>query len=56
MDYVFRQSGLYREKWDRDDYANKTLSKAMDSKPTDLPQINIVGKRAFYSHDDTGNA
>lgn len=56
MDYVFRQSGLYREKWDRDDYANKTLSKAMDSKPTDLPQINIVGKRAFYGYDDTGNA
>lgn len=55
MDYVFRQSGLYREKWDRDNYANKTLSKAMDSKPDDLPVINI-NERKFYGYDDTGNA
>ncbi len=53
MDYVFRQSGLYREKWDRNDYANATLSKAMDSKPEKLPKINI---KTRYGYDDTGNA
>ena len=28
MDRIFRSSGLYREKWDRDDYRNATLEKA----------------------------
>ncbi len=29
MDRVFRQSGLYRDKWDREDYRNGTLDKAI---------------------------
>jgi hypothetical protein len=29
IDRMFRQSGLYREKWDRDDYRNKTISMAI---------------------------
>lgn len=29
MDRMFRQSGLYREKWERDDYRNSTLRKAV---------------------------
>ncbi len=29
MDRVFRRSGLYRKKWDREDYRNPTLDKAI---------------------------
>jgi len=29
MDALFRQSGLYREKWNRDDYREKTLDQAI---------------------------
>jgi putative DNA primase/helicase len=29
MDRLFRQSGLYREKWERDDYRNSTLQSAV---------------------------
>lgn len=31
MDRLFRQSGLYRVKWDRDDYRTKTLQDAADN-------------------------
>lgn len=30
LDEMFRQSGLYRDKWDRDDYRERVLAKAMD--------------------------
>jgi hypothetical protein len=30
LDELFRQSGLYRDKWDRDDYRERVLAKAMD--------------------------
>jgi putative DNA primase/helicase len=30
MDRIFRQSGLYRDKWDRDDYSSGTINKAID--------------------------
>lgn len=30
MDRIFRTSGLYREKWEREDYRNETLSVACD--------------------------
>lgn len=53
IDYVFQQSGLYRDKWDRIDYKSRTISKAMDSKPEKLPTINIIKS---YGYDDTGNA
>lgn len=29
IDTLFRQSGLYRDKWDRDDYREQTISKAL---------------------------
>ena len=29
IDALFRQSGLYRKKWDRDDYRGKTISEAL---------------------------
>jgi hypothetical protein len=31
IDRIFRGSGLYRSKWDRDDYRNKTIKKAIES-------------------------
>lgn len=31
IDRMFRQSGLYREKWDREDYRERTISKAVAS-------------------------
>ena len=31
MDSLFRQSKLYREKWERDDYRNATITKAIES-------------------------
>jgi putative DNA primase/helicase len=39
VDRVFRTSGLYREKWDRDDYREGTLAKAFD------------GRTEFYDPD-----
>lgn len=30
IDSLFRKSGLYREKWERDDYRNNTISKAIE--------------------------
>lgn len=32
IDEVFRQSGLYREKWEREDYRKKTIEKALSTK------------------------
>jgi len=32
MDTLFRQSALYREKWDRNDYRNKTIAEALNGK------------------------
>jgi len=31
IDDLFRRSGLYREKWERDDYRTNTINKAIDS-------------------------
>ena len=32
MDSLFRRSGLYREKWDRDDYRERTMAEALSGK------------------------
>src|SRR5215204_2988603 len=32
MDSLFRQSGLYRKKWDRKDYRNRTIAEALNGK------------------------
>lgn len=31
IDLLFRRSGLYRQKWERDDYRNRTIAKAIES-------------------------
>jgi predicted ATP-dependent serine protease len=33
--YIIKKSKLYRDKWERDDYRNSTISKAIDSMKTD---------------------
>jgi hypothetical protein len=33
IDALFRQSGLYREKWERKDYRNRTITEALSGKP-----------------------
>jgi putative DNA primase/helicase len=37
IDHLFRRSNLYREKWDRDDYRNRVIEKA------------LAGKTEFYN-------
>jgi len=32
IDHLFRKSELYREKWDRDDYRERTIDKALDGR------------------------
>jgi len=44
IDHLFRKSELYREKWDRDDYRERTIDKALE------------GRSDFYDPDaDTGD-
>ena len=51
IDTIFRQSALYREKWEREDYREKTIQKGIEaaqrrkSKKKEIPPfINIDGK------------
>jgi putative DNA primase/helicase len=34
IDTLFRQSGLYRKKWDRKDYRDKTITEALTARFT----------------------
>lgn len=38
IDVLFRKSGLYREKWDREDYRNKTISIAIEKTTETYPK------------------
>lgn len=55
MDEIFRQSKLYRAKWDEkrghDTYGNITLNNAIKNCAE-----GYTGKKKTYSYDDTGNA
>jgi hypothetical protein len=44
MDTLFRQSGLYREKWDREDYRDRTITEALNGK-TEFYQTPKTVKR-----------
>lgn len=53
MDRIFRQSALYRSKWDRADYRNETIRKAIDScndtyNPDIVYQYTDAAKLAKY--------
>lgn len=39
IDRIFRSSGLYRDKWDRDDYRNTTIQSAIDQCEETLPEF-----------------
>jgi len=43
IDDLFRQSGLYRDKWDRDDYRERTIDKALE------------GRTDYYEPDATSD-
>jgi putative DNA primase/helicase len=45
IDSLFRQSGLYRKKWDRDDYRNRTVTEALSGK-TEFYQLPKTVKLA----------
>ena len=56
VDEEFRRSGLYREKWDREDYRNKTLAMALASyekmKPKDeFPPATVWNSDDFRKTD-----
>jgi putative DNA primase/helicase len=59
IDDLFRQSGLYRGKWDRDDYRERTIDKALDSRteyydPSGGEQAAADGGVAAASGGSTG--
>jgi putative DNA primase/helicase len=50
MDQLFRQSGLYRSKWEREDYRERTINKALEGRtefytPGETVTINLNGTR-----------
>lgn len=45
MDKMFRESALYREKWERDDYRNWTLDKALENFTPYVPNNNYSNSR-----------
>jgi putative DNA primase/helicase len=42
IDRLFRQSALYRDKWDRDDYRHRTIGKALDREPHEFHAVALV--------------
>jgi len=55
MDALFRQSGLYRDKWERKDYRERTLDKALEGRtgfyagPGKTATINLNGHKKINS-------
>jgi hypothetical protein len=49
IDAVFRSSGLYREKWDRPDYRERTIRKALENRgeSSTVPPVNLSD---FYAY------
>jgi putative DNA primase/helicase len=42
IDALFRQSGLYREKWERADYRNRTIAKALENRTEFYEPARVV--------------
>lgn len=61
IDHLFRQSGLFREKWNREDYRTATIRKALDGR-TEFYQPSANGSGRGKGHagpsggDDTNDA
>ena len=49
MDRLFRQSGLMRDKWERDDYRNATLKKAVSGKTQFYKPMEFLDKNDLIS-------
>ena len=47
MDRLFRTSGLYRDKWEREDYRNNTLEKAVDATSEFYAPVSISAADDF---------
>jgi hypothetical protein len=59
VDALFRQSGLYREKWERADYRDRTISKALENRtefyePTLTVPLLVNGVNGVYSNFEEG--
>lgn len=52
IDRLFRASGLYREKWDRDDYAERTIATALRGDDGDTTQSRSNDPGDDVNHDD----
>jgi putative DNA primase/helicase len=51
IDRLFRRSGLYREKWERQDYRDWTISKALTSDRS--PRVTSPSSNGTYASADT---
>jgi putative DNA primase/helicase len=51
IDRLFRRSGLYREKWDRADYRERTINKALEGTEFYDPHYRTNGATAHRPHD-----
>ena len=51
IDRIFRQSGMYRAKWDREDYSTMTIQKAIDTNDDTLSAFTQrkIKERSFQS-------
>ncbi len=60
IDRLFRRSGLYREKWDRDDYRERTIDLALDGKTKffgdDRPKGESIGRIGITKDRANGHA
>lgn len=54
MSGLFEQSGLYREKWDRDDYRDRTIEKALSGR-TDFYEPGGGADASDAAGDETGD-
>jgi putative DNA primase/helicase len=54
IDRLFRKSGLYREKWDREDYRRTTLQKITENKSTPEPKTEKIS--SIFNLTESGNA
>jgi putative DNA primase/helicase len=55
-DALFRQSGLYRTKWDRDDYREKTIAEALSGKTEFYRSRKTLKLENSSASDNTDNA
>jgi hypothetical protein len=53
IDQLFRQSALYRDKWDRDYYRKRTIAKAIDSTTRTYGDVlaEVKEKKAQWKHE-----